>query len=137
MKFMKYALLTLVVAIITDAAMVLAYPSPSGTALYYELSKNSIQKTDWRTKNTWTPQTYQNTRTYTWLTDPCPNCKISAKPVDSGGDVYVAVVTSEGQTKQFTDPTSISSPNDYRLNIWRLDVTLLTTVHTAVWKMNA
>lgn len=137
MKFMKYALISLIAAIIADAAMVFAYPSPIATGLVYELSMNNKVDTEWRTKNTWTAQTYENYRTFTWMTNPCPNCKISAKPVSAGGDLYVGVVTTEGQKKQFTDPTTISSPNDYMLKIWRVDITLLTTSHSAMWTMNA
>lgn len=102
-----------------------------------ELSKNSIQNTSWRTKNTWITQSYNNKETYTWMTNPCPKCKIVAKPVDSAGNVYVAVVTTAGDTKNFTDPSSVNSPADYRLNVWRYDSTLLTTIHTSVWNINA
>lgn len=136
MKFLKYAILTLLVACITDAVLVSAYSSPSAYSFTRELSKNTSQWTEWRTKNTWTDQAYKNRRTYTWMTDPCPNCKVAAKPVDGDGDIYSGVVTSEGQTKTFTDTTAISAPNDFRLSIWRVDVTLLTTAHSATWTIN-
>ena len=137
MKFIKYSLLILLIAIASDALLVFAYPSPPYMSIIEQLQQNSISETDWRTKNTWTAQTYQNTDTFTWLTNPCLNCQICAKPEDIGGDMYVGVVTKQGQTKQFTDPTSISSPNDYKLKIWRVDTTLLTTYHYAKWTINA
>ncbi len=136
MKFIKYAFLTLIIAIATDITVAFAYSSPSATAIYKELSKNTSQWTDYRTKNTWTTQKYENVRTYTWMTDPCPKCQVSAKPVTESGNVYVAVVTSEGDTKNFTAPSTVNSPDDYRLNIWRLDTTLLTTIHSSVWTIN-
>lgn len=55
----------------------------------------------------------------------------------TGGDTGAAVITTPGQTKSFNDPTPVSSPNDYRLWIWRFDFTLLTTSHRSVWTMNA
>ncbi len=134
MKFLKYALLTLILAIVTDVAFI--YAAQPQVVISYALDKNAVQKTSYRTKDTWTAQYYENLETYTWLTNPCPNCKISAKPEDIDGNLYVGIVTSAGQKKQFTDPTTISSPNDYRLNIWRLDTTLLTTYHTAIWYIN-
>lgn len=121
----------------TDIALVLAYPSPSGTAIYLELNKNQTQWSDWRTKNTWTTQTYENVRSYTWLTNPCPKCFVSAKPYDGLGNIFVAVTTTEGQIKDFGNPTNVNSPNDYRLKIWRTDHTLLTTIHSSVWMINA
>ena len=137
MKFIKYSLLTLFVAIVTDTALVLAYPSPSGTSYSLQLSATTGQWTEYRTKNTWSVQTYENISTFTWLTNPCPNCQIASKPGTSSGDLYVGVVTKIGQTKSFTDPTSISSPDDYRLYIYRFDTTLLTTYHRSVWMINA
>ncbi len=133
MKFMKYALITLIIAVATDILMIYAYPSPPSTSLVYQLKKNNIQQTDWKTKNTWTTQKYKNTRTYTILTDPCPNCYIASKPIDASGNVYQGIVTSEGQTQNFINS---ALPGDYRLNIWRSDPTLLTTIHSAIWTMN-
>src|SRR5574344_2687121 len=101
MKFIKYSLLTLFVAIVTDTALVLAYPSPSGTSYSLQLSATTGQWTEYRTKNTWSVQTYENISTFTWLTNPCPNCQIASKPGTSSGDLYVR---SEEHTSELQSP---------------------------------
>ncbi len=136
MKFLKYAFIILLLAVISDTALVLAYATPSGVSIYKELVKNNSQWTDYKTKNTTTKQKYENIRTFTWLNDPCANCRIAAKPVDEAGDVYSAVVSTEGQTKTFDDLSHVNWPNNFRLNIWRLDISVLTTTHSAVWMIN-
>lgn len=136
MKFIKYAILTFILASIVNTVLVFAYPSPSSTFLNHDLDKNNSQWTDYMTKYNWKLQTYENTDTFTWLTNPCSDCQIAAKPYTESGDIGVAVVTKEDQKKGFTDPTSFYAPDNYRLNIWRLDFTLLTTHHFSVWTIN-
>lgn len=137
MKFMKYALLTLLIAVATDIAIVFAYPDIYATVLVRELDKNNEQFTDYFTKHTWTTQTYENLSTYTWLTSPCETCKIGTRPYTEDGDYGVSIFTTLGQKKSMGDPTSFMEPNNYRLLIWRSDSTLLTTNHSAQWIMNA
>ena len=136
MKFIKIAFFTLLFAVVTDMVLVSAYPSPVGTGYSFDLDKNKAQWTSYRTKDTWSVQTYENLSALTILTNPCPNCQIAAKLFTESGDSGVAVITKPGQTKQFIDPTAFSSPGNYRVNVWRFDATLLTTHHTAMWMMN-
>lgn len=134
MKFLKYALIIFVVALITDATIVLAGVPTVG--ITHELDGVNVKKTSYYEKDTWTTQKYSNKTASTWLTDPCTSCQIGAKPGTSSGDLGSGVVTITGQTKSFTDPTSLSSPGTYRLSIWRVDATLLSTYHTAIWTLN-
>lgn len=136
MKYFKYSILILVAAIITDTVITKAYSTPVNVSVNQDLPANDGVWTSLYTKNTWTSQTYKNVESSTWLTNPCPDCKIAAKPFTSGGDAFVAVITKMGEVKTFTDPTTISSPNDYKLYIYRFDTTLLTTHHKGTWKIN-
>lgn len=137
MKYLKYCFIILLIAVFTDAALVYAYDSPAISIFTLELKGNNSQYTDYKTKTTWTVQTYKNISTDTALTSPCTDCKIAAKPYNKNGDVGSGVITVAGQTKSFTDPTSINIPGDYRLNVWRYDFSLLTTLHNAAWNINS
>ena len=135
MKLFKYATIVLVVAIITDITVVLA-SEPSGLSIARDLVKNEQQFTEYRTKDTWTTQTYRHVASSTWLTNPCTDCKVASKPYTSSGDVGAAVVTVAGETKRFDDPSSMKNPDTYRLQLWRFDGTLLTTHHSSIWMIN-
>ncbi len=136
MKFLKISFLTLIIAIIADMSIAFAYSTVSGTVFSLELDKNNAEWTDYRTKNTWSTMTYEHLNSFTWLTNPCPKCKVAAKPYTENGDIGVAVVTVTGDKKGFTNPTNFQTPDNYRLNIWRFDTTLLTTYHGSQWMIN-
>lgn len=135
MKFMKYSLIVLLISIAVESSLVFAYTSPTSTTISIELSKNTSKYTSYKTKNTYTTQSYNHTFSGTVLTSPCDSCKIMAKPYTADGDTFSGVLTTMGVTKNFPDDFS-KQPGDYRLNIWRYDSTLLTTEHTAVWTIN-
>jgi hypothetical protein len=90
----------------------------------------------YKTKNTWTTQKYKNLSAITWLTNPCNSCQIAAKLFTDAGDTDQGVVTTPGHSASFNANTMFSSPDDWRLAIWRVDFTLLTTSHTAMWYIN-
>lgn len=136
MKFLKYALSILAVAIITDAFIAKAYAAPTQVAVIRELVRNNSIFTDYKTKNTWSTQTYYNSKSYTWLTNPCPNCKVSVRPYTEGGDYGTTMETTTGKTVSLNRPTSFGSPDNYRLLIWRSDTTALDTHHEGIWKIN-
>lgn len=136
MKFLKYALAIFAVAIVTDAIVAKAYAAPSQVGIIRELVRNNSTFSDYKTKNTWTTQTYFNSKSYTWLTNPCPSCKVAVRPYTEDGDYGTTRITTTGQTVSLNSPTSFGSPNNYRLLIWRSDATAIDTHHEGVWKIN-
>ncbi len=140
MKFFKYTIISLFVALILNAtltAFAADYPAPPTMSTgVKQISVGGGFWTRYLTKNTWTIQKYYNYYTATVLTVPCPNCKIAAKPRDIDNDVYSSIVTQMGETDSFNRPTHINSPDIYQLYISRYDFTLLTTDHAGIWIIN-
>ncbi len=136
MKFIKYALIIFAVAVMTDVVITKAYASPTQVTIVQELDKNNKSWTAYKTKNTSTTQTYYNDKSYTWLTNPCPDCKVAVRVYNENGDVGVTRITTTGETKSLNEPTSLSAPGNYRLAIWRYNATALSTHHQGVWKIN-
>lgn len=136
-KYLAITFFVLTIAIVTNYVIVEAatYPSPVGTSFSKELDKNQAQYTFWRTKTNYSRQTYENLDTFTKLTDPCPNCKIGAKPFLDNGDFHSGIVTTLGHVGKFSSTSS--TLGNYRLSVWRVDATLLTTYHSALWTMNS
>lgn len=135
MKLLKYSFITLIVALAVEGILVSAYSSPSSMQISKQLEANKLQYTGYVTKNTWVKQTYYNRDTYTPMTNPCPNCKISAKIWSDTGTSSGEIITTKGQTKG-TSETGTNSPGNYRVAIKRSDFTLLTTYHFATWNIN-
>lgn len=138
MKFIKYGIIIVIVAVVTNILVSFASSSSIVYTLTvnYNLDKGNMTRTPWIEKVDYTYPTYEHLLSRTILTNPCTSCKILAKPYDDDGDVYVGVVTVMGETQTFRDPTSISSPNNYSLGIQRLDPTLLDTFHSGIWTVN-
>lgn len=146
MKFLKYSVITLLVAVITDLSLVAAsYPTPSATVTgFVDLPANKTPVyTRWLTKNKNGFQTYYNSYTSTWLNNPCQNCQVATKPHNEAGVTWDGFATKMGDTQQFTHniATVLSSPydetyNNYRLSMFRADSTLLTTSHSGIWTIN-
>lgn len=132
-KFLKISLAILLIAFISNVIIVKAYPSPASTSYTFELVKNESQTTDYRTKIDYSRQKYENRDSFTWLTDPCTSCKITTKLLSENLSL-VGMTTVMGETKYFTQNSG--STTDYRLNVWRTDVTLLTTYHSSTWHIN-
>ncbi len=135
MKFVKYAIMTLVLATVLDLSIVMAYKTVYNVPTRYDLDKNNAVYTDYYTKINWNTMTYTNDGAFTWLTNPCSTCKIATKLYTAGGDTAEATTTVTGETKPLA-PSSMSRPDDFKLKIWRFDPTLLTTVHGGNWIIN-
>lgn len=135
--YFKITFIVLILSIATNYVLTNAttYPSPVGTSFSKELTKNQAQYTAWRTKTNYSTQTYENLDTFTKLTDPCPKCKIGAKPFLDNGDFHSGIVTTSGNVGKFSSTSS--TLGNYRLSVWRVDTTLLTTYHSALWTMNS
>ncbi len=145
MKFLKYAGIALLVAVITDFSIAAAYPSPSATVtgIAQLPSNKDFVYTIWLTKNKDGLQKYLNRVTYTWLTDPCKDCIIGTKPSNEYGVTWEAITTKMGEEQAFTSniATVMHEPfgptyNNYRLGMFRVDYTLLTTNHGGTWTIN-
>lgn len=144
MKFLKYAMIALVLAVITDISLVAAYPTPSATQIgVIEIKKDSGVYSRWLTKNRDGLQTYENTFASTWLTSPCPNCIIGTIPYNESGTKWDGITTKMYQKKEFTHNISVvlddpfdKGYNNYRIYNFRVDATLLTTNHAAEWTIN-
>ncbi len=127
MNFIKYSIVVLFVAIITDVALVFAYPSPSVVAVLMDLKGNNSQNTAYKTKTINSKQYYKNYSAITWLTNPCTKCEISTRANDT-------IITKMGETKYFTMNSYYTG--DYRLILKRNDMSALTTNHTGEWYIN-
>lgn len=136
MKFLKYAVLILLVAVVTDMALVSAYSSQSGIGISYTLNGNTATYTQYMTKINLLPQTYRNGSMDTALTHPCSNCKLAVRAHNENGDMSSAITMVMGETKTFNSPTSVNMEGNYRLEIWRYDFTLLDTYHNGYWTIN-
>lgn len=135
MKLFRYSLIILLISIVLDCVMCFAYASPNATGISVTLKTNNSQFTSYRTKNVMSSQYYENTFASTLITNPCTKCKIMVKPYTEDGDTYAGVLTTMGNKYRFPDDFS-KQPNNYRLNIWRYDVTAMDTQHTGVWTIN-
>ena len=137
MRFLKYAMLTLLVAIIADASLVFAYDSPTIQATNPQLQRNNPYYTSYVTKTTWTKQKYSNQDTYTALTNPCPKCIIETILYTDSGDKSMSFLNNAGDVFYFNDAESWTLPNNYRLYLRRYDITALTTYHWGLWYVNS
>ncbi len=137
MKFLKLAVITLAVAVVTDYALTQAYTNQSGVGILLDLVKNEHQDTSVREKTNYSTQTYENFASSTPLTSPCPKCQIATRLhcVDTG-DTIGAIITVAGETKDFNINTVNQNPGNYYLEVWREDWTLLETHHSGQWMFN-
>jgi len=136
MKFLKYSIIILVVAVVTNYTLASAYASPSTVAIIVDLEKNEEQWTEYKTKTTWSTQTYEHISSITWLSNPCNDCLVRTISCQENGDCSGAVTTIAGQTRRIDNPTSINVPHNYRLNLKRDNWSALTTHHNARWNIN-
>lgn len=147
MKFIKYSIISLLVAVATDATLVAAtkYPTPPTTFIIEQLAANgSVVYTRWLTKNVNGAQTYYNTYTATWLNSPCKKCQVAVKPYIENGDSWEGFFSTMDMTHEFNNNMSYvhdelifgEAYNNYRLGINRVGPTLLTTYHNAEWTIN-
>ena len=130
MKIVKYALLTLLIAVITDIAIVLAYASPPSYNLIPTLIKNNSQYTPWLTKNVEKVQKYKNISSITPMTNPCTNCKIATSLTGSN-----TIFSKMGEMKNFNELSYFAA--DYRIMIKRSDITAFNTYHSGTWYVNS
>ena len=137
MKFLKYALITLILAVITDLTLVFAYDTGAVQSIHPELSGNNTYYTSYYTKTYETRQRYYNESTYTGLTNPCPDCKVQIRLHTDDGDFSIAYLSKTGSNTRFTDSTVWYLPNNYRLSLKRFDFSLLTTYHFGLWYVNS
>ncbi len=135
MKLLKYAFITLAVAIVLDGCLVLAdvvYPS---VEIATTLQRNDGQFTSFYEKNTWATQTYYNRSTRTALTNPCTDCQIGVRFLHQNGDGSGELSVKIGQTKM-SNTTLTSEPGVYRLQLRRIDFSLINTDHFGTWHIN-
>ncbi len=136
MKYLKFSLIILAFAVITDFVITEAasdYPVVSSLYITPHLDKNNGQFTSYRKKTKISIMSYNHISSKTALTNPCNDCKVAAKPFTEGGDYGSAVLTVAGGSASFTENTGMQAPGVYRLYVWRYDFTALTTYHTARW----
>lgn len=134
MRILKYALLTLLVAIITDGVMVYAV-STSSVFGDFHLKGNVSQTGNYVGKEYYGQQKYVNLKTYTSLTNPCPNCHVTTTIIKSDGAASGGMTTATGDTTLFTN-TAIYDVGNYKLKQVRVELTALTTYHYYQWYIN-
>lgn len=146
MKYFKYSILLLTIAVFTDFALAKAYSSPASVLVSPEIAFNGVYTSDTFEKNTGEDvrQRYENSFSATAWTNPCNDCQIAARvratqPSMSNPnetiDVYPeGVVTVMGQTGRFND--LVNKKGDNLIYVWRHDSTLLKTYHSALWYLN-
>ena len=135
MNFMKYTIISLVVAVVVDLFLVTASANKV-VGVSINLIKNETKSlTKYYVKDTMNAQYYENTYASTPLNSPCQGCKISAKPILRNGDYGDAVTVKMGEKARFkTDVTK--TMGEYTLLVWRKDLTALNTDHTGIWTIN-
>lgn len=137
MKFIKYSLILFAIAVITDLTLISAYSAPVSQVLYYDIPRGDTIVSSYYTKNysAVVPQYYENTETWTALTDPCSDCRIVASVKNERQDKLFTVNSiTMGHLKSFGSGSS--SLDNYNAHIYRSDGTLLTTSHIGVWYIN-
>ena len=136
MKYIKYSLIILVIAIMTDIYFVSATVYPTvGIAL--TLTKNQPYTTSLYEKNNNNCQTYEHTYSFTAITDPCTDCQILVTPKNSSGETFTSYLTKMNNTYVFTKNSGLTcQPGNYKISIKRNDTTLMNTSHSAAWNIN-
>lgn len=146
MRFLKYSVLILTVAVLTDFALAKAYSSPATVLVSPEISFNGVYTSSTYTKNTGLDvrQAYKNSFSTTVLTNPCPKCVIASRvrstqssisnPNETINVYPEGFTTVMGQTKHFNDLVNMRGDN--LIYVWRVDKTLLKTYHSALWYLN-
>ena len=134
MKLLKYALLTLLVAIVTDGIVTYAV-STSSVFGSYELSGNSQLVGNYAEKEYAGQQKYTNQKTYTALTNPCENCHVTVIVENSEGADSGGITLASGETGYFNNTATYVTGN-YRLKLRRVEASLLTTSNYYQWYIN-
>ncbi len=141
MKYLKYSLLLLLIAIITDVTF-------AGALTDIAEHKNRVLKKNETdsyysgayVKDTWTIQAFELLEAKTSLTNPCSSCVVVAslkyglEGTEGSGGVFAK---AQDGLHDFLEPSSCSSPGTYRINAWRYDITLLNTTIHYKWYINA
>ena len=137
MKFLKYSLLVLVLAIAADFCLVSALTEDaSATYISETIEPNEdYSYTAYMNKTKESQQSYYNMDTYTTITNPCPKCVIAVKFQKNDGDHCERAVV-QGQTV-YAQLTSFALPGKYRIGLRRSDLTLVTTYTFGLWTWNA
>lgn len=145
MKFLKYSVLILTLAIVTDFALASAYSSPAMVDVSPTLSATGVYTSNTFTKNTGQSvrQAYEHFSSITALTNPCPNCQIGTRirayiinPLS--GEITEeypeGIKTRMGDVSYFND--IVNYEGDNLVYVWRHDFTTLKTYHSALWYLN-
>lgn len=145
MKFLKYSVLILTLAIATDFALASAYSSPAMVDISPTLSASGVYTSSTFTKNTGQSvrQAYENYSSITALTNPCPNCVIATRvrayinnPLN--GEITEeypeGITTRMGEVRHFNN--IVNYEGDNLVYVWRHDFTALKTYHSALWYLN-
>ena len=135
MKFVKYACLTLITAVVLDMALVFAYDAPAGVGLSFTLSGNTAQYSSTKTKTDYSYQKYENIGSHTAISSPCTSCQIASTMYMNGSATGGTIITVAGQIKKFDGNSA--SPDDYKVKVKRYDATLLSTSHTSFWTIRS
>lgn len=129
MSLLKKALLLLAVAFALDGILVFAATQKAYFSVSIEPGKSILS--NYKTKDTYSKQTYKNTFTNTVLTSPCPNCVIAVKFEKSdGSSTERAVLMNQEIT---CNVTGLWQPGKYRIRLRRSDPTALTTYTSGEW----
>ena len=127
MKYLKYSLVLLFIAIVLNLSVVNAINT---FFININLTRNNVSYTAYKTKSVWQVQSLYYQYASTSLTDPCPNCKIEARIYKNDGTYSEAKIGKMGDIKSFN---YLGEPGSYRMKLNRYDITLLTTNFISWW----
>lgn len=129
MSLLKKALLLLTIAFVLDGVLVFAQAQKAFFSVNIEVGKTIVS--NYKTKDTYSKQTYKNTFTNTALTSPCPNCVIAVTfQRKDGASTERAVLMNQEIT---CNVTGLWEPGQYRIKLRRSDPTALTTYTAGEW----
>lgn len=129
MGLLKKALLLLTIAFVLDGVLVFAQAQKAFFSVNIEVGKTVVSS--YKTKDTYSKQTYKNTFTNTTLTSPCPNCVIAVTfQRKDGASTERAVLMNQEIT---CNVTGLWEPGQYRIKLRRSDPTALTTYTSGEW----
>lgn len=129
MSLLKKALLLLTIAFVLDGVLVFAQAQKAFFSVNIEVGKTIVS--NYKTKDTYSKQTYKNAFTNTALTSPCPNCVIAVTfQRKDGASTERAVLMNQEIT---CNVTGLWEPGQYRIKLRRSDPTALTTYTAGEW----
>ena len=129
MSLLKKALLLLAIAFALDGIFVFAQTQKAYFSVYIDAGKSVTSS--YRSKDSYSKQTYKNTYTNTLLTSPCPNCVIAVTfQRKDGASTERAVLMNQEIT---CNVTGLWEPGQYRIKLRRSDPTALTTYTSGEW----